>query len=246
MTVPEAPERVLISGATRGIGEALCRSLSQSGARIANLSRSGAAVDGCALSLACDVTDATGVQAAVARASEELGGFDLVIANAGVLAATGPTWEISPKTWWREFEVNVGGVFNLVQAVLPGLIEQGSGRLILVSSGMGAKPSPFASAYGASKAAVTSLAGSLAGELAGTGVSVFAISPGMVKTEMTDWPAPLRLHRPDLDAVVDSDFTPISAVQRLVGQLAGGRYDALSGRFLHVRDDLDELLQRPV
>ena len=113
-----------------------------------------------------------------------------------------------------------------------------------MSSGMGRFPSPWTSAYGASKAAVSHLASSVAAELAGTGVSVFAISPGMVHTDMTRWPDALIAHRPDLAQMPESAYLPVSAVALLVADLASGRFDALSGRFIHARDDREALLAK--
>jgi NAD(P)-dependent dehydrogenase (short-subunit alcohol dehydrogenase family) len=164
-----------------------------------------------------------------------------VIANAGVLAAVGPTWQADPRLWWREFEVNVRGVHTTLAATLPAMVARGSGRVIVVSSGMGRQPSPWSSAYGASKAAVTHLVGSVAEELAGTGVTVFAISPGMVRTDMTDWPDELLAHRPELGGLPESAYLPASVACDLVRELATGRFDALSGRFIHAREDLAAL-----
>jgi NAD(P)-dependent dehydrogenase (short-subunit alcohol dehydrogenase family) len=82
----------------------------------------------------------------------------------------------------------------------------------------------------------------VAAELAGTGISVFAISPGMVHTDMTRWSDALIAFRPDLAQMPESAYLPVSAATELVADLASGRFDALSGRFIHARDDREALL----
>jgi NADP-dependent 3-hydroxy acid dehydrogenase YdfG len=196
------------------------------------------------LPLVPDVTDRTAMAQAVAALHAIWRTPDLVVANAGALTAIGPTWEADPDTWWHDMEVNVRGVFTTMRDVVPAMVTRGSGRVIVMSSGMGRFPSPWTSAYGASKAAVSHLASSVAAELAGTGVSVFAISPGMVHTDMTNWADALVTYRPDLAQMPESAYLPTSAVTHLVADLASGRFDALSGRFIHVRDDREALLAK--
>ena len=240
----------LVTGASRGIGRALAENLISSGWRVAALARDADALAQLAsnappehvLPLVADVTDGPAMAQAVAALHALWRTPDLVIANAGVNAAVGPTWEVDPDLWWRDIEVNVRGIFLTLHDVLPAMVDRGSGRVVMMSSGMGNFPSPWASSYGASKAAVTHLASSVAGELAGTGVSAFAISPGMVHTDMTQWPDALIRHRPDLATLPESAYLPTSEVVALVADLASGRFDALSGRFIHVPDDREALL----
>ncbi len=239
----------LVTGASRGIGRAIAEDLVVHGWRVMALARDAQRLEGLAaehpdevLPLVADVTDPDAVGAAIATAVARWGAPDLVVANAGVLAAVGPTWEVPPDTWWREFEVNVRGVHGTLAAALPAMVARGSGRVVLVSSGMARRPTAWQSAYGASKAALTHLAGSLAVELAPAGVAVFAISPGMVHTDMTRWPAALLAHLPELAALPEEAYQPVAEGCALVRDLAGGRFDALSGAFLHVRDDREALL----
>jgi len=239
----------LVTGASRGIGRAIADDLITRGWLVAALARDADALAALAadspesvLPLVADVTDSTAMAQAMAALTAIWRTPDLVVANAGALTAVGPTWDADPDQWWHDMEVNVRGVFTTLRDVVPNMVGRGSGRVIIMSSGMGQFPSPWASAYGASKAAATHLASSVAAELAGTGVCVFAISPGMVRTEMTQWPDGLLAHRPDLATLPDSAFMPVSEATRLVAELAGGRFDALSGRFIHVRDDREALL----
>lgn len=245
-----ADRTALVTGASRGIGRAIAEDLLARGWRVAALARDRdrlaqlveRAGPGRALGLVADVTDPAAMRGAGESLVSQWGAPDLVVANAGVLRAAGPTWTVDPDLWWSELAVNVRGVQLTLAATVADMVARGSGRVVLMSSGLGRGPSPWSSAYGASKAAVAHLASSLAGELAGTGVSVFAISPGMVRTELTDWPAELVAHRPELRDQPDSAFLPVSAATELVADLSGGRFDALSGQFIHARDDRAALL----
>lgn len=249
--MPDMPV-AMVTGASRGIGRALAEDLVSRGWRVAALGRDVELLAGLAaasppdqvLPLVADVTDRTAMAQAVAGLRAIWRTPDLVVANAGALTAIGPTWQADPDQWWHDMEVNVRGVFTTMRDVVPAMVERGSGRVIVMSSGMGKFPSPWTSAYGASKAAASHLASSVAAELAGTGVSVFAISPGMVHTDMTRWPDSLIAHRPDLAQMPESAYLPASAAARLVADLASGRFDALSGRFIHVRDDREALLAK--
>ena len=240
----------MITGASRGIGRVLAEDLLSRGWRVAALGRDVELLSGLAaasppdrvLPLVADVTDGTAMAQAVAALHAIWRTPDLVIANAGSLTAVGPTWEADPDQWWHDMEVNVRGVFTTMRDVVPAMVARGSGRVVVMASGMGRFPSPWTSAYGASKAAAAHLASSVAAELAGTGVSVFAISPGMVHTDMTRWSDALIAHRPDLAHLPESAYLPPSAAAHLVADLASGRFDALSGRFIHVRDDREALL----
>jgi NADP-dependent 3-hydroxy acid dehydrogenase YdfG len=240
----------LVTGASRGIGQGLAERLVASGWLVAALARDASALARLAreqpadrvLPLVADVTDT----AAVAEAFAAVAGIwrvpDLVVANAGAYTAAGPIWEADPDDWWWDVSVNLRGTANTLRSALPGMLARGRGRVVVVSSGMGQYPSPWSSAYGASKAAVTHLVSSVAAELAGSGVVAFSISPGMVRTAMTRWPEALIEHRPELADLPDSAFHPIDDAADLVEDLASGRFDRLSGRFIHVRDDRERLL----
>lgn len=240
----------LVTGASRGIGRAIAEDLVGRGWRVAGLARDADALAelaaqspaGMVLPLVADVTDGPAMAEAFAALVALWRAPDLVVANAGSLAGVGPTWDVDPDLWWRDVEVNLRGVQLTMRDALPAMLARGQGRLVVMSSGMGRSPSPWTSAYGASKAAVTHLAASVAGELGSSGVTVFAISPGMVHTDMTDWPDALLVHRPELAEVPDSAYLPTDAVAALVRDIASGRLDALSGRFIHVRDDREAML----
>jgi NADP-dependent 3-hydroxy acid dehydrogenase YdfG len=237
--------RALVTGVTRGIGHALVGHLVERGAVVAAVARNEAALareaqqwGGAVHPYVADVNDAAAMQAVV----DSFGPVDLAVANAGALVGTGPLWEADPDEWWAGVEVNVRGVFHTLRAVLPGMLERGSGRIVLLTSGLGNSPGSYISGYAASKAAVTTLGASVQQELAGTGVGCFLVSPGMVRTDMTRFPESLTRHKPFLADIPEEHFTPVERLLELVDEIAAGELDALAGRFLHATDDRAALL----
>lgn len=169
----------------------------------------------------------------MAETEQRLGPVDLLVANAGITSRT-PTAESDAAEWWRVFEVNVLGVYLCCRAVLGSMLARASGRIVNVSSGASYLRGSGWPVYGASKAAVSRFSELLQDEIAGSGVHVFHISPGMVRTDMTS----------GLD-VDESMWTPPELAPRLVRVLASGRADALAGRYLHAEhDDVEELMLR--
>ena len=238
----------LVTGAGRGIGRQIALALAREGMKVGLLGRTpgtlhdtaqacrGAGARAAAVAVA-DVTDRAAVAAAVAAVSRELGPVDLLVANAGVReAAAGRPWEADPDEWWRVVETNLRGVLLLDHAVLPAMVERGQGRVLHVASGMGQRPRPRGewSAYSVSKAGLARLTDSLAAALDDTGVTVLEMSPGLVRTDMTEtmWgPAD------------EQSWNPVAAMTAAVVRFAHGDLDALHGRFVHAaRDDLDTLL----
>ena len=228
----------LVTGGGRGIGRRVALELAEAGARVAVAARTAGEVGETAaeaggLAIECDVSDRASVEAAVARVEAELGPVDLLVANAGTSLDEQNAWELEPADWWRVFEVNVLGVYLCCRAVIPGMIERGRGRIVNVASGAAYLPGSTSTAYSASKAAVHRFSETLAGQLEPHGIPVFSISPGLVRTAMTD------------DFPDDAPWTPPELAPRLVRALASGRLDALAGRYLHAEhDDVDDLAAR--
>ena len=236
--------RALVTGVTRGIGRSMVEHLVAGGWEVAAVARREPELRALAeawgpsvVPYIADVTDAP----RMARVAADADALDLVVANAGALTASGRFWEADLGEWWRGFEVNTLGVVATARAVLPAMVARGSGRLVLMTSGIGNSPGPWSSQYSASKAAVTRFGESVAAELDGTGVRCFLISPGMVRTDMTQWPAELVLHRPELGDIPEDAWTPVERVLTLVDRIADGSLDDLSGRFLHATDDPERL-----
>jgi 3-oxoacyl-[acyl-carrier protein] reductase len=239
-----AGQIALVTGGGRGIGAAIARELAQAGMRVAVAARSRDQIEQVAeeiggIAVGADVSDRASVTDMVASVEGELGAVDVLVNDAGIAGPreTKPIWEEDPAEWWHVFEVNVLGTYLCCRAVLPAMVERGSGRIINVGSGaayLPARPGMLAgSAYGPSKAALYRFGEVLAGQLAGHGIALFTISPGLVRSEMT-------ASLPD-----DAPWTPPELAPRLVRVLASGRADRLSGRYLHAEhDDIEELIRR--
>lgn len=239
----------LITGGSRGLGREAARALTEAGWSVAVTGRDAEALSAvvsagqAALALPGDATDAASVAEAVRRTDSELGPLDLLLANAGAFAAGGRLWETDPDLWWRDVEVSLRGPALALHAALPGMVARGAGRVVVMGSGFGTVPTPGASAYASSKAAVMRLVDSVAAELAGTGVVLLAVSPGMVPTDMTHgFPEGFLAHRPELRDPAPEAWTPAEAFVRLLLRIAAGELDALSGRFVRARDNVDEAL----
>ncbi len=227
----------LVTGGGRGIGAGIARELADAGVRVAVSARTREQVEEIAReiggdAIVADVSRRQDVEQMVAEAERELGPLDLLVANAGI--GRGGNWDTDPDEWWSTFEVNVLGVFLCCRAVIPGMIERGRGRIVLTGSGAAYLPTSRNAAYGASKAAVYRFGDILARQLEPHGIPVFTISPGLVRTAMTEDVFP-----------DDAPWTPPELAPRLVRALASGRADELSGRYIHAEhDDVDDLVAR--
>ena len=233
-----AGQVALVTGGGRGIGANVARELTAAGMRVAVSARTKEQVEEVAreidgVAVVADVSKRDDVEAMVERVEREVGAIDLLVANAGIGNQSGATWEVDPGVWWRVFEVNVLGVHLCCSAVVPRMLARGRGRIVITGSGAAYLPGSRHTAYPASKAAVCRYGETLAKELAGR-IPVFPISPGLVRTEMTDGSFP-----------DDSPWTPDECAPNLVRALASGRFDRLSGRYLHAEHDPpDQLEQR--
>jgi 3-oxoacyl-[acyl-carrier protein] reductase len=230
----------LVTGGGRGIGANVARELASAGMLVAVSARSTHQVEDVAgeiggLAIAADVSRREDVEAMVARVEEELGPIDLLVANAGIAIWEKSAWELDPNDWWHVHEVNVLGVYLCCRTVIPGMIERGRGRIVITASGAAYLPGSTSTAYSSSKAAVTRFGETLARQLEPHGIPVFPISPGLVRTEMTENAFP-----------DDAPWTPPEAAPRLVLALASGRFDALSGRYLHAEHDPPAQLEQRV
>jgi NAD(P)-dependent dehydrogenase (short-subunit alcohol dehydrogenase family) len=237
-SAPELAGQVaLVTGGGRGIGRLIAHELSDAGMRVAVAARTADQVEATAreidgLAVTADVSRAEEVEAMVAATERELGPIDLLVNNAGVGPARTLPWEEDPADWWRVFEINVLGAYLCSRAVLRGMVERGRGRIVNTGSGASYLPLGAPSSYGASKAALGRFGELLAGQVAEFGIAVFVISPGLVRTEMTE---------PFGD---DAPWTPPELAPRLVRVLASGRADALAGRYLHAEhDDIEDLIR---
>ena len=227
--------RALVTGGGRGIGAGIARELAAAGWHVTVTGRTAGQVEQIAqeiggTAVVGDVARREDVERMVAAAEP----IDLVVANAGI-SLWEDSWETDPDAWWHVFEVNVLGAYLTCRLALPGLIERGAGRIVITGSGASYLPGVTSgTAYAASKAAVGRFGEVLAKQVEPHGIKVFVISPGLVKTELTGGRVP-----------DDAPWTPPELAPLLVRELASGRFDALSGRYLHAEHDpVDELERR--
>ena len=228
----------LVTGGGRGIGASIARELADAGMQVAVTARTAGQVEAVAseiggVALVGDVSNAEDVTRWVEETEDRLGPIDLLAANAGISSAHEDIREVEPEEWWRVYEVNVLGVFLCCRAVIPGMLDRGRGRIVVTASGAAYLPGAESTAYTSSKAAVHRFAETLANQLRAR-IPVFSISPGLVRTAMTD------------ERFGDeAPWTPPELAPRLVRVLASGRADALAGRYLHAEhDDIEELIGR--
>src|SRR6516162_1584015 len=187
-SMADHPAPLLITGASRGIGEATARLFAQKGHPVALLARSVAAIESLAdeiggLAIPCDIVDEAAVRRAVHKSATEFGGIGIVINNAGTLAPAARILDTDPKDWTRNIEVNLFGPLYVLRHAVP-LLPKG-GVVINVSSGAAANPLVGWSAYCAAKAGLSILTRVLAIEESDArGIRVYGFAPGVVNTEM--------------------------------------------------------------
>lgn len=184
----------VVTGGGRGVGAAVAAKLADAGARVLVAARTTKQVEDVAASLraagrdahaeACDVGDAASLERLIARAAERFGHVDILVNNAGVAIASAVT-RTSLDDWNRMLAVNATGAFILMKAFLPGMIERRWGRVVNVASIAGLTGDRYIAAYASSKHALVGLTRSAAAETAPHGVTVNAVCPGYLATEMT-------------------------------------------------------------
>ena len=242
----------LVTGGGRGIGRSIAEALVAEGYAVALLGRDPANLSAAAqslgseqaevLALPCDVTESADVRAALAAVENKLGPVSLLVNNAGI-GDGGLIWKMEVEAWWRVQEVNLKGPLLTSHAVLPAMVARGSGRIINVGSFAANSTGKGGSAYSTSKAALQRLTEGIAADVAGSGVAAFCVSPGFVWTDMgREYDAVLRAQDPAFQGMDDKWVYPPEAVASLCMRLASGEADALSGCFIHVRDNLDEMI----
>lgn len=181
----------LVTGAGRGIGRAVALALAAAGHRLVLTARGEAelietaALAGGGLVVPADLTDPLAIEAVYARAESELGPIDILIANAGA-AVSAPVASTSDEDWQRMLDINLTAPFRCVRRALPGMVERGYGRIVVIGSVASKQGAPYIAAYAAAKHGVLGLVRSAAAEVARTGVTVNAVCPAFVDTPMTD------------------------------------------------------------
>jgi NAD(P)-dependent dehydrogenase (short-subunit alcohol dehydrogenase family) len=198
-----------------------------------------------------DVTSPADIDAAVSQVEDRFGGVSLMINNAGIPGPFGPIWQVDPDEWWQAQAIHIRAPMLFMQRVIPGMLERGQGRMICVSAKAARLVAANLSAYCTGKIAQNRVVAEAAAELEGTPVKVFAIDPGFVFTKLAhdtmvseDARKYLsgmvgRLEQASTDPAAQADLA--NCAQRCV-DLASGRYDALSGGYFELPDNLDQAL----
>jgi 3-oxoacyl-[acyl-carrier protein] reductase len=181
----------MVTGSTRGIGRAIADVLARAGAKVAVIGRDAARAEQAAGEIghgakgfACDVTSEASVNGAVAAIEKDLGGIDILVNNAGV-TKDNVFLRLSDGDWDVVLEANLKGAFRTIRAASRGMMKKRWGRIINVSSVVGLIGNKGQANYAASKAGLLGLTKSIARELASRGITVNAVAPGFIETDMT-------------------------------------------------------------
>jgi NAD(P)-dependent dehydrogenase (short-subunit alcohol dehydrogenase family) len=185
----------LITGASKGIGEAIALAFAVAGAKVVISSRKQAALDAVAakieerggevLALAAHTGETDAINALVARSVERFGGVDIAVNNAATNPHFGPLLTADEGQWQKILDVNVIGYFRVAKAVVPEMQKRGGGKIINIASVAGLRPMSAMGIYSVSKAAVLMLTQVLAQELGAHNIQVNAIAPGVIKTRFS-------------------------------------------------------------
>ncbi|HTY94469.1 MAG TPA: SDR family oxidoreductase [Steroidobacteraceae bacterium] len=250
----------LVTGGGRGIGRAIAIRLAADGHAVAVASRSQAqlervvgeirAAGGAGLALACDVTRQEEVTRTVQSVRRELGEITVLVNNAGVSGPMGPIGVVDPQAWWAAQAVHVLGSLMFMTDIVPRMAAQGGGRIINVCSIAGVMIANNFSSYAVAKSTLIRLSEHVAAERRGENIQVFPIQPGTIMTDMARdtlelpdaarWAAPLVKMLQQITP--EQSERALAKMQDFVSDLARGRFDALSGRYLDVDQDPAALL----
>ena len=233
----------LITGAARGIGEAIALKLAQEGADVVvtdvnleGIQRVAQGIEGLgrkAKAVQADVSQREAVRRLVSEAVSSFGKIDILVNNAGIIRR-GTFLDHDPQDWEKVLSVNLGGTFNCAKEVAPLMVKQGGGKIINISSVVG-KMGDIASApsYGTSKGAINTFTKSLARELAAYGINVNAVAPHAIETDMTrEWSEEKR--RQIVEAIPLKRLGKPEEVAEVVAFLASDGAGFITGQILDV------------
>ena len=243
----------LITGGGRGIGRAIARAYAVEGAMLALAARTDAELQATAdevrakfggevTTIITDVRDREQVESAVSHTLERFGAIDVMVNNAGNTGEIGPLWKLDPERWANVISVHVLGTYYGCRAVIPKMLERGSGRIVNMS-GVGG---PNDTSYDAAKTAIVNMTENLSVELAGTGVTVNAISPGSIHTRMWEEVRDMALAAGDMEMyekgvqVTSGGGASIERAAELAVLLGSDACGGLSGRLIRAALDAFE------
>ena len=231
---------LLITGASRGIGEATARLFAQKGDRVALLARSATAIERLAdeiggLAIPCDIADEPSVREAVHKSGTEFGGIGIIINNAGMLEPAARILDTKPSDWTRNIGVNLFGPFYVLRHSVP-LLPKG-GVVINVSSGAAANPLVGWSAYCAAKAGLSILTRVLAVEESDSrGIRVYGFLPGLVDTDMQAFNRANRIN--EVGNLKRDALRPTGEPAQIMYFLCSPEAADLNGQIVNARDDM--------
>ena len=246
-------KRIFLTGASSGIGEGLAIALAKQGAIVGLAARRKEVLEGVsakvesagglARSFPLDVVSKEEVFDAVERFRSEFGGIDILIANAGIGGNNKETRSLKPEAVKKVIDINLLGAVNSVSAVLPEMLDRGSGQLVGISSLAGIRGLPKSAAYSASKAGMTAFFESVRLDALGKGVDVTIIQPGFIKTPLTSGRSSKMPFLMELDDSIPHFLSAIekkrkfasfpwqlASVVRLAKVFPAGLYDRIAGR----------------
>jgi 3-hydroxy acid dehydrogenase / malonic semialdehyde reductase len=206
---------VLVTGASSGIGRACVDAFLAQGARVIAAARRTERLEeltgehgDAVLPVALDVRDRAQVDGVIGSLPDEWTPIDVLVNNAGLARGRTPIHEDDPDDWDQMLDTNVRGLLNVSGAVLPGMVERGSGHVINVGSNAGREVYPGGTVYCATKAAVERITRGMRMDVLGSGVKISEVDPGMVETEFSE----VRFHGDkDAAAAVYQGVTPLVA-----------------------------------
>jgi NAD(P)-dependent dehydrogenase (short-subunit alcohol dehydrogenase family) len=262
MTPPLMDKVAVVTGGSRGLGEAVVGVLLERGAHVVLAARDPESLDSAAHQLASrtasddqqvvgiptDVAQPADVERLVQRTEQVFGRLDILVCNAGVYGPMGVIEDVDWQQWVTAIEINLLGTVLCCRAVVPIMRRQGAGKIITLSGGGATQALPRISAYAASKAAVVRFTETLAEELRGTRIDVNAVAPGALNTRLLD-----EVLSAGPERVGESFYaraqrqkteggTPLERGAELIGFLASPESDGISGRLLSaVWDDWQAL-----
>src|SRR5215475_16227183 len=194
MTKPLTSRIALVTGASRGIGYATAKALAKAGAHVVALARTQGGLEelddeirnegGNATLVPLNLTDFDGIARLGAALNERHGKLDILVGNAGVLGPSSPLGHIELKTFTDVMAINVSANFQRIRCMEPLLKQSDAGRAVFITSGAANKATAYLGPYGASKAALETLARAWAQETASTGICVNLFNPGPMRTRM--------------------------------------------------------------
>ena len=233
----------LVTGGSRGIGRAIAVKLSALGADVAIVyaGREDAARETVelleaqgsrALAIRCDVSDYSQAEAAVKQVAEKLGNVDILINNAGIVRDA-LAMRMSAEDFAAVIDVNLNGAFHMIRACLPAFVRRRSGRIVNIASVAGLMGNAGQANYASSKAGLVGLTKAIAREVASRGITVNAVAPGFIETDMTGSMAPATLEK-GISAVPMGRIGSVEDVANAVAFLAGDGAGYITGCVLKV------------